>query len=270
MAAQAVMSIRWNDRGIPGYVDQFHGDEFLHERKSVVSSHLVLTPRGRVHGTAHFRMTVKGTKAILDYAAFREKNTAESMQIGEFHLFFSDTDRTKLVSAEWKADRQNRLSDVAVFQVKYEPPNLKPYAFKRGSTAQRSLRPVKERPGQREFRQQLRKAYGDRCCLTGCSIGLALDGAHIDPFHGRSSDSPQNGILLRKDLHCLFDAGLIAIDPESKRAWFAPEALVDHEYKRMHKRSRLRSPLRGFEAYAPDERALTRRFARFIALFGRR
>ena len=43
----------------------------------------------------------------------------------------------------------------------------------------------------------------------------ALEAAHISPYLGSHTNHVQNGLLLRADLHSLFDLGLIAIDPDT-------------------------------------------------------
>ena len=106
-------------------------------------------------------------------------------------------------------------------------------------------------------------AYGGRCCVTGCDVAEALDAAHIDPFNNQSHDHPANGLLLRKDLHSLFDRGLMAIDPANGTVFLADECLSYPQYRRLHKSSRIVAPLRGYEAYRPDAAALQRRWRRF-------
>jgi hypothetical protein len=70
------------------------------------------------------------------------------------------------------------------------------------------------RPGQKIFREKLMRAYGGRCAITGCNVSAALDAAHIIPYCGPESDHVRNGLLLRLDLHALFDAYLLSIEPE--------------------------------------------------------
>lgn len=76
----------------------------------------------------------------------------------------------------------------------------------------RRLREEAVRHGQNTFRRRLLEAYGNRCCISGTDAVQVLDAAHIIPFSGKGSDSPQNGLLLRADLHRLFDAGALAVD----------------------------------------------------------
>lgn len=70
---------------------------------------------------------------------------------------------------------------------------------------------IVRRQGQGRFRNILIDAYAGKCAITGCDVTAALEAAHIIPYRGKETNSPQNGLLLRADLHTLFDLGLIAI-----------------------------------------------------------
>lgn len=74
---------------------------------------------------------------------------------------------------------------------------------------------VRER--QDDFRRVLLEAYGGRCAISGTRCEAALEAAHIRPYSGPTSSTIKNGVLLRSDLHRLFDRHLIAIDPETFR-----------------------------------------------------
>lgn len=68
------------------------------------------------------------------------------------------------------------------------------------------------RRGQPEFRRRLIQAYDGRCAVTGCDVLDVLEAAHIHPYRGPATNHVQNGILLRTDIHTLFDVGLITIN----------------------------------------------------------
>jgi len=70
------------------------------------------------------------------------------------------------------------------------------------------------RQGQAEFRKELIEAYDGKCAITGYDIELALDAAHVRKYNGKHTNMVQNGLLLRKDLHKLFDHGVIGIRPD--------------------------------------------------------
>ena len=75
------------------------------------------------------------------------------------------------------------------------------------------LRAIKQRRGQRKFRNILIKRYGSICMVSGCTVLDVLEAAHIAPYRGDSDHHADNGLLLRGDLHTLFDLDLLAIHP---------------------------------------------------------
>lgn len=95
-----------------------------------------------------------------------------------------------------------------------EIPDLPTSSFSLVESANKKqkLREVNQRVGQEGFRKAIYKAYDDRCAITGESCKDLLQAAHIQPYKDENSNHVQNGILLRIDLHRLFDTGLITID----------------------------------------------------------
>ncbi len=79
------------------------------------------------------------------------------------------------------------------------------------------IRTIKARRGQSKFRRELLTAYRNTCAITECSLDEILEAAHIVPYaqEGISSSVINNGILLRADLHTLFDLNLIKINPDT-------------------------------------------------------
>lgn len=76
----------------------------------------------------------------------------------------------------------------------------------------RILRPVIDRQRQGDFRAMLVDAYGGTCAFSGFDADAALQAAHISGYSGLASHQSSNGMLLRADLHVLFDRHLIAVD----------------------------------------------------------
>jgi putative restriction endonuclease len=87
---------------------------------------------------------------------------------------------------------------------------------------ERLVAEIVRRRGQPAFRRRLVAAYEGRCVITGCDALEALEAAHISPYRGPMSDSIANGLLLRADVHTLFDLGLISVDAETNRVLVAP------------------------------------------------
>lgn len=74
-------------------------------------------------------------------------------------------------------------------------------------------RPTVQREGQGAFRLRLLDAYG-QCAITGEHTLPVLDAAHIQPYLGPASNHPQNGLILTKEFHTLFDQGYITVTPD--------------------------------------------------------
>jgi predicted restriction endonuclease len=85
------------------------------------------------------------------------------------------------------------------------------------------------RQGQPEFRSRLLAAYESQCAVTGCDAEQALEAAHINPYLGAHSNAVTNGLLLRADIHTLFDLGLLVIDTATMTVILTP-SLADTTY----------------------------------------
>lgn len=94
-----------------------------------------------------------------------------------------------------------------------------------------ALTAVAQRRGQAAFRAQLLEAYGQRCAITGSNAAAVLEAAHIRPYRGKHTNRMDNGLLLRADIHTLFDLGLIWITPE-RRVVVAP-SLAGTDYREL-------------------------------------
>ena len=75
---------------------------------------------------------------------------------------------------------------------------------------------IEQRQGQAEFRRQLLVMYDNKCAISGCSVRETLQAAHIVPVSSNGNHSLRNGMILRADLHNLFDRGLIGISASFK------------------------------------------------------
>jgi hypothetical protein len=95
---------------------------------------------------------------------------------------------------------------------------------------ERVLREIVQRRGQHKFRKSLICAYGGRCAITGCSVAPLLEAAHITPYLGPETNAVTNGLLLRADIHTLWDLGLIAVDPEAHTVWVSAD-ITDSTYQ---------------------------------------
>jgi putative restriction endonuclease len=80
----------------------------------------------------------------------------------------------------------------------------------------RVVRQIVARRGQSAFRAGLLDAYQGRCAVTSCDAPAALEGAHLRPYRGPDSNDTTNGLLLRADIHTLFDLQLLAPEPGTR------------------------------------------------------
>ncbi|HEX4206688.1 MAG TPA: HNH endonuclease, partial [Ktedonobacteraceae bacterium] len=84
------------------------------------------------------------------------------------------------------------------------------------------IRSIVQRQGQGKFRQELVENFGC-CAVSGCTVIDVLEAAHIIPYQGIHTNMISNGLLLRADIHTLFDLGLISIDPQSMTVLVSPK-----------------------------------------------
>lgn len=75
-------------------------------------------------------------------------------------------------------------------------------------------RAIKTRRGQADFRKRLLDAYGNKCAVTGCEVHSVLEAAHIISHAEGTDYEVGNGLLLRADIHTLFDLRLLAVSSE--------------------------------------------------------
>ena len=81
----------------------------------------------------------------------------------------------------------------------------------------------KTRIGQQRFREEMLARYGEACAFTGPQPPGALEAAHLYLYSKTPEHDLHGGLLLRSDLHALFDRWLITIDPDTWSIQIAPE-----------------------------------------------
>ncbi|MGN9776945.1 HNH endonuclease [Micromonospora sp. H33] len=70
-----------------------------------------------------------------------------------------------------------------------------------------------QRLGQQAFKAVVLGAYGRRCAITGNKVQPVLQAAHIRPLPKGGEHRLDNGLLLKSDVHILFDRGYLGVDP---------------------------------------------------------
>lgn len=125
-------------------------------------------------------------------------------------------------------------------------------------TRERVLKSILQRRGQKNFRDRLIKRYGARCLASGCDLMDIVEAAHIDPYRDANDNHPENGLLLRTDLHTLFDLHLMAIDPNGLVLRFHPKVHASG-YAALEG-----AALQVRERYLPAEEPIARRWKTFL------
>ncbi|GAA4377373.1 hypothetical protein GCM10023088_37130 [Actinomadura verrucosospora] len=82
---------------------------------------------------------------------------------------------------------------------------------------------VRVRVGQPAFREAMLATFGETCAFTGPAPAQALEAAHLYSYAATGKHHKGGGFLLRRDIHRLFDLGLIAFDPDAETIVVAPD-----------------------------------------------
>ncbi|RAI69302.1 hypothetical protein DOZ80_14215 [Pseudomonas fluorescens] len=112
----------------------------------------------------------------------------------------------------------------------------------------RISRAIVLRRGQGAFRRALIEAYEGTCAVTGCTAIDVLEAAHIVPYRGEHTNRVDNGLLLRADIHTLFDLGYLWIEEGNIHL---VAHLLDTEYGKLNNR-KLRLPRKKADSPSAD------------------
>jgi hypothetical protein len=114
------------------------------------------------------------------------------------------------------------------------------------------IRAIARRQGQPAFRRELLRAYGERCAVTGSRTADVLEAALISPYLGQHTNVVTNGLLLRSDIHTLFDLQRLTVLPDLT-VLLHPE-LRQGDYQRYHRRALAVKP--ADQKFVPDAELL--------------
>lgn len=93
---------------------------------------------------------------------------------------------------------------------------------------------AKRRRGQQEFRLGLLAAIGPSCFISGRNPEFVLEAAHIRGFAKHESHDLSGGVLLRRDLHSLFDRCMLRINPLKWQVEVSPIIQTFPNYQIFH------------------------------------
>ncbi|WP_313139223.1 DUF3427 domain-containing protein [Stenotrophomonas sp.] len=208
------------EKGDGGYDDRFEGKQFHWQsqyRQSRTSKALVDIKNGSVAAHLFVRIFAKGGKTAepFHYLGALSLKSMEGDQPVDCVFDVKERLQERSDSIDqilrWRPLKPTDELGAALFQAR-EVAEQEAEAHNGEDRRDKELRAIFVRRGQRAFRRKLLKAYGKTCAVTGCKITELLEAAHISPYRGDHTNKVSNGLLLRADIHTLFDLGLLWID----------------------------------------------------------
>lgn len=135
---------------------------------------------------------------FLDESDWLPVPASWSPQIVQFKTYNTDETEGLLL---WETVQQwldqKRFTDRGENQTRYGKPSL-----------------IRPRLGQGAFRVIVGDNYQRRCAVTQERTFPALEAAHIRPYSKGGGHEEKNGLLLRRDIHRLFDTGYVTVTPD--------------------------------------------------------
>ncbi|UEG31618.1 HNH endonuclease [Enterobacter ludwigii] len=86
---------------------------------------------------------------------------------------------------------------------------------------------IMTRPDQSPFAKAVRQNCKNRCIVTNTKLKCMTEAAHLTPHCNRGVPDKRNGLLMRRDIHALFDAHEFAIHPDTLCLHFSKAALKE-------------------------------------------
>ncbi len=254
------LQIRWKSTS---FIDLIHADEFDPAVcENVLGSHGGSLIDGSEPYNANFIKSLHENIAIFDYGDNRviEENNRQELDIGVMRIIFADDDRSSVQEVHWTDERGRQYTDSACTSWDLLPDLNDELFLPENDDVPRETTSRKERRLQTRFRYTLLQVYESTCCISKCSIPQTLEAAHIVPSSIPKSFDPRNGLLLRADLHRLFDKNMLGIDPHSRMVRLKGVLANSKEYGQFAG-VRIREPKQ--KNYRPIDEALQRRWRHF-------
>ena len=210
-----MLVVEWKSGPSKGYSDLLPSHWFAEDGDRPYLTHDVEGPRGG-KSAAKCAVSVRGNIADLDYGGDHAGHNERRFYVGTMRLIFSDSSRKTVSDVQWRDHDGAEFEECDVecrdliLSARPSGPFPDPTSIEDGR--KKIERMVTLRQGQPAFRKALLDAYERRCAVTGCPIDDVLEAAHISPYLGEHTNHVTNGLLLRADIHTLFDRGLIKVD----------------------------------------------------------
>ncbi|MBR7742562.1 HNH endonuclease [Phycicoccus sp. BSK3Z-2] len=96
---------------------------------------------------------------------------------------------------------------------------------------------VRVRRGQSRFREQTLRRQGSVCAFTGDAPDRVLEAGHLYSYARLGEHHEHGGLMLRRDVHRLFDDGLLSVDPDRLRVDVGDDLQRYPQYAELHQRT---------------------------------
>lgn len=197
--SQVPLSVAWDTFG------RRNGFETLEQFRATIQ---------QIRGDAERNPTI-GCIALTDPVFFRREdwiplpsNWSNSIVVGKSY----DSAKSEIDAALWQ-QVQSTLARYQVSSLNHQDLTL---AITEPEVLYGTPTLRKVRIGQGAFRLSVTDAYTKRCAITGEKTLPVLEAAHIKPYAEAGPNIVTNGLLLRSDMHKLFDDGYITVTPDYK------------------------------------------------------
>lgn len=213
-----MLVIHWRSGPSKGYSDLYPSAWFAHAGTQSQREHNIRGPRGGNY-PARCSVRVEGSVVDLDYGGKHSAFNKKQHYLGVLRIVFTDSVRTDVDKVLWRVEGTHEFTveDVDVYELEVPLEGLDDFDPANMNDGRRKIEQmVVLRQGQAQFRQALMEAYEGRCAISGCDVREVLEAAHIMPYLGDETNNVRNGLLLRADLHTLFDLGLLKIGLDYK------------------------------------------------------
>lgn len=239
-AAGPGLQLRWRD----SWIEIFPESEFAEtcrERPGRAKMYR-RTAKAYERCSGDYSLTVADKEAVLDYGGrFEKANTApdRDFDIGKTKIIFTDSSRSSVGTVLWQQESSGDQKGKPTFeevgircswQRGFRRQFAGAFKIPRTKTKRRITLESTLRPGQLHFRRELLEVYDRKCCLSEFDVERALEAAHILPYQGVEYDDVRNGLLVRADLHRLFDAHLLSIHPKTLTIHLSPKLAQESSY----------------------------------------
>jgi hypothetical protein len=222
----AVLLLVTLDKDEEGYNDFFVGDElhwqsqYRHSQKSPLILSLA-SGESQAHLFARLRSKVKGQTQQFIYCGRLAWSRIEGGNYPvncRFRLLDRPSDPNPDLQAlyAWKPEFPEDELGKSIVEANITADRMMASVDSEKDARDLMQRAVAVRRGQKGFRRKLLKSYENRCAATGCAVVDILEAAHIVPYKGQHTHRVDNGLLLRSDIHTLFDLGLVWVDQQRR------------------------------------------------------